>query len=279
LVRRGTNRFYRTQRGVPLPDTVRWMRRAVQTIGLPDSPSAPPNWNQFVQSLGATERWMSNAFGPGGFRSVLLERLTPEPQRGVLLLQAGAEIQRQSRSSYGSTGLRLEEQYLSKGFMVQSLPLNPDYLQSRIVTPRSPSVVHITAQLAESFTPREVFLLAGDGAEPIRAEMLTNLFAQWPENQLRPFVILEATDNRFDRGRPLLLRNALATRLFAENTRGVLAIGPYPSQSLSRTIATLLEILKRKALAIGDLHTLFWSAEEIPAPALFTLDPDLPVWD
>jgi hypothetical protein len=109
--------------------------------------------------------------------------------------------------------------------------------------------------------------------------MIFRLFSRWPSSQLRPFVILEATDSPYDSGRALLLRNALATRIFAECTRGVLAIGPYPKESLSRTIELLLAELRRSNQAIGDLHVNLWSQVPNPAPALFSLDPDLPVWE
>jgi hypothetical protein len=115
--------------------------------------------------------------------------------------------------------------------------------------------------------------------EPVRVEMLNNFFARWPETQLRPFVILETLDTAFDFGRNLLLRNSLAARLLAGNTRGVMAIGPYPGNWLARTSSLLMGALSQDGLAIGDLHTGFWTDVGNPAPALFTLDPDLPVWD
>jgi len=155
--------------------------------------------------------------------------------------------------------------------------LDPEGLMSGLPDSDYPSVVHIVAQMGESYTPREPFLSAGEGSNPLRVEVLTHFFRRWPENQLRPFVILEAADNPFDRGRTLLLRNAFANRLFVENTRGVMAIGPYPTELLSRMIVSLQSVLGFGAIA--DLHRNFWAIEKDPAPALFTLDPDLPVWD
>jgi hypothetical protein len=115
--------------------------------------------------------------------------------------------------------------------------------------------------------------------EPVRVEMLNNFFARWTEDQLRPLVILESPEKAFDFGRNPLLRNSLAARLLTGNTRGVMAIGPYPGEWLARTCSLLMEELRGDGLAIGDLHIAFWSRVTNPAPALFTLDPDLPVWD
>jgi hypothetical protein len=272
LVRRGSNRFYRTVQGAPLPDTLRWMRRAVETLGMPSDTSGPSVWAAFMNQIG----------GPENFRRTLLERiprLDPRSGRSVLLIDAGAELQRRRRRSYGAGGLRLDREYTSLGFVAHSLRLDSDSLLNAKLEYNCPSIVHITAQVAESFTPREAYLFAGESSKPVRVEALSHLFSQWSEHQLRPFVILEAVDNPFDRGRTLLLRNAFANRLFRENTRGVIAIGPYPTESLSRTISSLLSVLNENDMAIADLHKKFWSSEADPAPALFTLDPDLPVWD
>jgi hypothetical protein len=245
------------------------MRRAVEKIGIGNLPSGPPQWDQFVQGLGGLTK----------FRAEILTRLVPRQKRQVMLLQAGAERQRRSRSGYGASGLDLEQLYQKKGFDVQSVPLDPGALRSWEGRRPYGSIVHVCAQLSESFTPREVLLSAGEISAPVRVEMLNNFFARWPETQLRPFVILETLDTAFDFGRNLLLRNSLAARLLAGNTRGVMAIGPYPGNWLARTSSLLMGALSQDGLAIGDLHTGFWTDVGNPAPALFTLDPDLPVWD
>jgi hypothetical protein len=216
--------------------------------------------------------------GVGAFRKELLQRLKPRNPIGVLILQADAEAERQRRSGYGYAGVRLEEEYLQRGFQVIRRPLRIEWL-SELGQGARPSVAHISAAIGESFVPREVYLTGGDSGEPIRTEALSRVFAAWPENQLRPFVILDIVDNPFDAGRTLLLRNAFAAHLFLEATRGVLAIGPYPSDSLSRIIRSFIMNMGMESAAIADLHTRLWSLVGNPRPSLFTLDPDLPVWD
>ncbi|MGA2535951.1 MAG: hypothetical protein ABSF53_08060 [Terracidiphilus sp.] len=269
LVRRGSKRFYRTARGVPLTDTVRYLQRAVETMGLADADGTQSRYEQFAVTIN----------GPSGFRGAIRDQIPPRFPQRVLLLKANTEVQRQRRESYGASGIGLAELYEGQGLSVQSVSLNADSIRRFEASGDYPSVIHISALMAETYTPREVLLSTGENSEPIRIDMIFRLFSRWPSSQLRPFVILEATDSPYDSGRALLLRNALATRIFAECTRGVLAIGPYPKESLSRTIELLLAELRRSNQAIGDLHVNLWSQVPNPAPALFSLDPDLPVWE
>ena len=271
LMRRGSARFYRTARGLPLIDTVRYLQRAVETMGLAGADE--------TQTQSGYEQLVATVNGADGFRGALRNKRLPRFPQRALLLTADAEVQRQRRESYGASGNRLEDIYHGEGLRAQSLPLDAESIRNFEASGDYPSIVHISALMAETFTPREVLLSTGENSEPIRIEMLAKLFSRWPSSQLRPFVILEATDNPYDPGRALLLRNALATRIFVECTRGVLAIGPYAKESLSPTIQLLLGGLRDRGEAIGDLHVKFWSKVPNPAPALFTLDPDLPVWE
>jgi len=168
--------------------------------------------------------------------------------------------------------------YRKLSFEVVSLPLQVEAVTDKMWDGPTPSVVHISAPIGESLTPREVFLVTGEGKEPIRIEVLAHAFSRWPEDQLRPFVILDTVDNPFDRGRTLLLRNAFAARLFPEATRGVLAIGPYAREDLAAAVQALIAHMTGH-ISISELHSSFWEAQRNPAPALFTLDPDLPLWD
>jgi hypothetical protein len=195
-----------------------------------------------------------------------------------MILEPNPERRRKARTGYGAAGLQLDLTYLAQGF--QSIPVSLDSELLYAASPQSfPSVIHVAAQLSESYQPREVLLGAGESADAVRPDMLISLFSRWPEDRLRPFVILECIESPSDRGRGLLLRNALASRLFAECTRGVLAIGPYPKGWLNQTIKALLSKMHDPKVAIGDLHTAFWAEVRYPPPALFTLDPDLPVWE
>jgi hypothetical protein len=197
----------------------------------------------------------------------------------VLVLQPDAQQQRDGQQGYGAFGLRLHQVYRRSGFAVEVLPINVKAISSMLESNMPPALIHIATGIGETQTPREAFL-RGDYGEPVRAHELIQAFVPRNENSLRPMVILDVADDPFDRGRCLLLRNALAARLFAEATRGVLAIGPYPADTLAAAIEALVSVLGSKRLGVGDLHALFWSKMSHPClPALFTVDPDLPVWD
>jgi hypothetical protein len=60
----------------------------------------------------------------------------------------------------------------------------------------------------------------------------------------------------------------------------VLAIGPYPPNRLGAAVEALVSVLKREKLGVADLHNLFCATiSHLSPPALFAVDPDLPVWD
>jgi hypothetical protein len=270
LARSGSGRFYRTLGPSSNPDTMRYLRRAVERIWLTErGPGPTATWSEFVAALG----------GPEHFRHTLLSRVPPRDRPRALILQPDVGQQRRDRQGYGAFGLRLPDFYQLSGFDVVVLPINVKTLASALDGDRAPCLIHIAASIGETQTPREAFV-RGDYGEPIRAEELTQAFLPRNEDSLRPLVILDVADDPFDRGRTLLLRNAFAARLFAEATRGILGIGPYPADSLEVVINALLSILKLEKLAVADLHRLFWNSMSHPLPpALFTVDPDLPVWD
>jgi hypothetical protein len=269
LGHRTGGQFYRTLQDVPLPDTLHYLRRAIEAIGTPNELKDKAGWSDFVAALGGVER----------FRDVLLKRVPARCQRRVLILQSDVESQRLKRQGYGAAGLDLRELYRLHGLdsIVRSLKEATAPSGSGDLLP---GIVHITAQIGESISPREAFLIDANSGKPIRAEELSWVMSRRSEDLLRPFFIIDVADNPFDRGRTLLLRNVFAARLFAEGTRGVLAIGPYAAEDLKTPIDLLTALLKQEYMSLGDLHNLFWkSMVHLFPPALFTLDPDLPVWD
>jgi hypothetical protein len=216
--------------------------------------------------------------GSGTFRDALLQRMPARSQRRVLVLRSDIESQRRKQQGYGASGLRLEEFYLKNDVHAEV-----QFLHSRTNAPMSSAtagVVHVAAQISESLTPREVFLIDANSGTPIRTEAFSGSVSRQDDDSLRPFVILDVADDPFDRGRTLLRRNVFAARLFADATRGVLAIGPYPADLLGHAIELLTFLLRRERMSLGDLHNEFWKGMAHPfPPALFTLDPDLPVWE
>ncbi|MEY9524077.1 hypothetical protein ABIF70_005218 [Bradyrhizobium japonicum] len=114
----------------------------------------------------------------------------------------------------------------------------------------------------------------------MRAELLAQILLHRDEGFLRPLLVVDVIDNRRDPGRTLLLRNAFAARIYASAARGVLAIGPAPSDLLRPAAELLVKLLRHRAIGLAELHNAFWAGMSHPvAPALFTLDPDLPVGD
>jgi hypothetical protein len=267
LGHRNGGQFCRALRGVPLPNTVRYLRRAIEAYEVPNELGQGGGWADFVAALGGREQ----------FRDTLLQRVPPRERRRVLILRSDLESQRRKGRGYGASGVRVEEFYSENGIDVQFLNVGGSMgtLDEELT-----GVVHVTAQIGESITPREVFLIEAHSGERIRAEAFGQMVPRQDDDSLRPFIILDVADDPFDRGRTLLSRNVFAARLFADATRGVLAIGPYPAGALADALDLLTSLLKRERTSLGDLHNLFWKGMAHPfPPALFTLDPDLPVWD
>jgi len=261
-------RFFRMQSEAPLPDTLRYLRRAIEAIGLP--PGTPGTWQAFVSHLGGQQR----------FREEIVKRLAETGKRNVLIIAASAERQRLEQHTYSARGLDLQRMYSRFQLATTHLPLEAEWTQEI----RPFSVVHIVAPVGETVSPREAFLSRGEGTNPLRAEALTGMFNRWASaekepNRLRPFVIFEVAENLSDPGRTLLLRNSFASRIFIEGTRGVLAIGPYGAAAQAAQIALLVERIAGANMPIGDLHAWFLGQADHPHPALFMPDPDLPLWD
>jgi hypothetical protein len=277
FARCGAYRFYRTSRWrSPHLETIRYLERAIDVLEVRKDMFGPSAWSEFVTALG----------GSKNFRSWLLAHIPPRHDTPrVLILEPGAETQRRERRGYEAAGLSVSRFYHRFGFTVDRVPLNLKMLVSTLQRV-TPSILHIATSIGEARTPREAFV-GGDYGELIRAEELTRAFRFFKGDS--PLVILDVVDDPFERGRALLLRNAFAARLSGEATRGVLGIGPYPEDRVAPALEVLLPILKLKNLAIGDLHRRFWDGMEQRfagdrmehrfAPALFTADPDLPVWD
>ncbi|MGJ5201814.1 hypothetical protein [Bradyrhizobium sp. HKCCYLRH1030] len=266
----GSEPFFRTQRTTALPDTILHLRRAANELRQSaDDPVMADTWDSFVSELGGLRR----------VRGAIRERLDLSPVRRVLVLSADADTQRRQRSGYGTSGLRLEDVYRKAGFEVTVLPLDPKTVLSRLDAGNPPSVVHVSARIMESFSPREVFL-ESEPDNQMHAELLSQILLHRDERFLRPLLVLDASENRNDPGRTLLLRNAFASRIHGQATRGVLAIGPSPTELLRPAAELLAELLGRSSIGLADLHNAFWAGMTHPiAPALFTLDPDLPVGD
>jgi hypothetical protein len=260
----GASRFFRTVADTPLSDTARYLRRAVESVELP--PGSTGAWPDFVARMG----------GDAKFRDEILQRVPESAKRTVLILSGSAESQRREQRSYSSHGIDLESLYSRNGITPIHLPLEGEWPGGTMSTA---SIVHVVAPVGEAFSRREPFLTRPGGQTPIYADALARAFGQPIAAGLRPLVILEVPENRFDPGRTLMLRNAFASRVFVEATRGVLAIGPYGEDAQEATISNLIELLTGPNGAIGDLHAKFLAQSVYPEPALFTLDPDLPVWD
>jgi len=76
----------------------------------------------------------------------------------------------------------------------------------------------------------------------------------------------------------VLLRNVFSSELkLLARTRGVLATGLFPRESLLGSYKDLFALLSRHPSA-GELHKYVWNhvLAAFP-PALFAVDPDLPV--
>ncbi len=169
----------------------------------------------------------------------------------------------------------VDDAYRAEGLNVVIHPLN-----SELPSMAGESLIHISARIGETTTPREAHLIGAGANVIVRASSLIQAFLPNGEQQLRPFVILDVTDDGFDRARTLLLRNVFASGLFGEGARGVLAIGPYSRYDLSRVYKLLTSLLHGEGFGLADLHNAFWEQmQHTCPPALFTLDPDLPVWD
>jgi hypothetical protein len=251
----GVEAFFRTATGAPLEDTVRYLRRSIQLLELPQT-ATDDTWQQVIRELGGHYR----------FRRTLRQRVPrTAPARVAILREAG--------KNQGPS--KVDDAYRAEGLDVTLHPLN-----SELPSLAGASLIHISAQIGETKTPREAHLIGAGTNDIVRASTLIRALLPRDEQQLRPFVILDVTDNSFDGARTLLLRNVFASRLF-EGARGVLAIGPHSRYELSHVYRVLTSLLHREAFGLVDLHNAFWEQTQQTnyPPALFTLDPDLPVWD
>src|SRR5205823_647773 len=148
-------------------------RRALDTIGLPERPGEKPSWDHFVSWLG----------GPEAFRYEILKRVPSRFASRVMVMQADAASERRRGTGYAAASIRVSAAYSSKGLTPTDVRLGSGVPEMTTAGSLTPSVVHITASIAESITPREVFLVSGHG-EPVRAESLAGMFSTWPEDQL-----------------------------------------------------------------------------------------------
>lgn len=255
---------------VPIRDTVLMLQEAIQRSGrqiIIDGIYGPQT-DSLLKAFGA---------GPREARARVLEAYPPAEKPQVLVLQRSAEQEQFLKRGHANFGVDMPAEYVRRGLEIIRL-YDPQQLTDVAPPGFHPSLVHLVTAFQESTRTGEVCLDFG-GTEAVTPSALDAWLRRISGAGLHPFVLVEAMlpPDPYDEARQTLLRNAFCDELFRfGNTRGVLAAGLAEPGLLGAAVERMADAAAGRRFA-ADLYRGLAGLPLLFPPALFTLDPEIPV--
>lgn|GEM_PF-917879 len=256
---------------VPIRDTVLMLQEAVQRSGR----------DIIIDGIyGPQTDSLLKAFGddPREARARLLAEHPPKEKPQVLIIQASVERQQVTKRGHSNFGVEMPAEYIRCG--VEVVRLNePEQLALVGLPGFRPTLVHLVTAFQESTRTGEVCLDFGGMESTITPSALDGWLRRISGAGLHPFVLVEAVlpPDPYDQARQALLRNAFCDELFRfGNTRGVLAAGLADPFVLRDAVRRMADAAAERRSA-ADLYRGLAELPLLLPPALFTLDPEIPV--
>jgi hypothetical protein len=207
-------------------------------------------------------------------RKVLENHPDRNPQ--ILIVQSSVEHEQFQKRSHGNVGVDLLAEYTRR--KLDAFRLSDSLQISTAIARFRPSLLHLVTSFQESTRTGEICLDLGN-QEPVTASAVDGLLRRFSGGGLHPFVLVDAIlpPDPYDLARQALMRNAFCDELFRfGNTRGVLAAGLAEPQLLMIAVDRMADAAFRRGFA-ADLHRDLAVLPMLLPPALFTLDPEIPV--
>jgi hypothetical protein len=215
---------------------------------------------------------------PATLRRILLE---PQPPRGrILIVQPDIEQARSLKLGHGSEGLRAFDLYRKAGLDVTEHIYRDTHLLSAAMMDVQPTLIHLITGFWKTSSGEIQLDLSSIDAKPLSARHLTSVFLNLKKrDSSSPVLLVEAVTppSDYEVVRQGNFRNSFCAELAATGRmKAILATGFWPRGTTEGKLARLIERINGRS-TVGDLFVA--SASSNWAPALFTSDPCLPLWE